>query len=185
MNLPVDASPLWISLATTIVATAATFLLGLLAAGILYRMRGGLRPWIDGILTLPLVLPPTVVGFFLLLIFGRRSPLGQLLEQVGYTIIFSWPATVIAATVVAFPLMYRTTLGAFEQVSPNLLDAARTLGASESRVFRRVLLPMAAWESSVAFMLKEVVALGASTSFSGMLMGAMGALVLTTPLVAG
>ena len=144
MNLPVDASPLWISLATTIVATAATFLLGLLAAGILYRMRGGLRAWIDGILTLPLVLPPTVVGFFLLLIFGRRSLLGQLLEQVGYTIIFSWPATVIAATVVAFPLMYRTTLGAFEQVSPNLLDAARTLGASESRVFRRVLLPMAA-----------------------------------------
>jgi molybdate transport system permease protein len=89
-------------------------------------------------------LPPTVVGFFLLLLLGRRSIIGHALERLGIVIVFSWPATVIAATVVAFPLMYRTTLGAFEQVTPNLLDAARTLGASEWRVFRRVLLPMAA-----------------------------------------
>ena len=140
----VDASPLLISLATTCVATAATFLLGLLAARVMYGIRGGLRAWIDGLLTLPLVLPPTVVGFFLLLLLGRRSLIGHALEQIGVTIVFSWPATVIAATVVAFPLMYRTTLGAFEQVNPTLLDAARTLGASESTVFRRVLLPMAA-----------------------------------------
>src|ERR1039458_6884632 len=132
-------------MATTFAATVATFFLGLLAAGILYRMRGrGLRAWIDGILTLPLVLPPTVVGFFLLLVFGRRSFIGQALEQMGVTIVFSWPATVIAATVVAFPLMYRTTLGAFEQVNKNLLDAARTLGASEHTVFRKILLPLAA-----------------------------------------
>jgi molybdate transport system permease protein len=90
------------------------------------------------------VLPPTVVGFILLLLLGRRSFIGHALEQIGITIVFSWPATVIAATVVAFPLMYRTTLGAFEQVNPNLLDAARTLGASERVVFRRVLLPLAA-----------------------------------------
>jgi molybdate transport system permease protein len=144
MTLPFDPSPLWISLATTCVATAATFLLGLLAARVMYGMKGSLRAWIDGLLTLPLVLPPTVVGFFLLLLLGRRSFIGHALEQIGITIVFSWPATVIAATVVAFPLMYRTTLGAFEQVNPTLLDAARTLGASESRVFRRVLLPMAA-----------------------------------------
>jgi molybdate transport system permease protein len=110
----------------------------------MYGVRGGLRAWIDGVLTLPLVLPPTVVGFFLLLLLGRRSLVGHALEQIGITIVFSWPATVIAATVVAFPLMYRTTLGAFEQVNPNLLDAARTLGASEQAVFRRVLLPLAA-----------------------------------------
>lgn len=107
-------------------------------------MRGPLRAWVDGLLTLPLVLPPTVVGFFLLLIFGRRSWIGQALEHLGITIVFSWPATVIAATVVAFPLMYRTALGAFEQVNPTLLQAARTLGAGEWRVFRRVLLPLAA-----------------------------------------
>ena len=143
MILPADASPLIISIATTCVATVATFFLGMIAARLMYDVRGGLRAWVDGILTLPLVLPPTVVGFFLLLIFGRRSFIGRALEHVGVTIAFSWPATVIAATVIAFPLMYRTTLGAFEQVNPTLLEAARTLGASEWVVFRRVLLPLA------------------------------------------
>lgn len=107
------------------------------------EVRGSVRAWLDGLLTLPLVLPPTVVGFFLLLIFGRRSFTGQLLEKIGVTIVFSWPATVIAATVVAFPLMYRTSLGALEQVNPTLLQAARTLGGSEWVVFRRVQLPLA------------------------------------------
>jgi molybdate transport system permease protein len=144
VTLPIDPSPLYISLATTCAATTATFFLGLLAARAMYGVRGSLRAWIDGILTLPLVLPPTVVGFFLLLIFGRRSPLGVALEHIGITIVFSWPATVIAATVVAFPLMYRTTLAGFEQVNPTLLEAARTLGASEWAVLRRVLLPLAA-----------------------------------------
>ena len=144
MTLPLDPSPLIISIATTCAATTATFILGMFAARLMYGVHGGLRAWIDGLLTLPLVLPPTVVGFFLLLIFGRRSWIGHALEQLGVTIVFSWPATVIAATVVAFPLMYRTTLGAFEQVNPTLLLAARTLGAGEWRVFRRVLLPLAA-----------------------------------------
>ncbi len=143
MTLSIDASPLIISLATTCAATVATFFLGMVAARIMYDVRGGLRAWSDGVLTLPLVLPPTVVGFFLLLVFGRRSFVGRALEHVGLTIAFSWPATVIAATVIAFPLMYRTTLGAFEQVNPTLLQAARTLGASEWVVFRRVLLPLA------------------------------------------
>jgi len=144
VTLPIDPSPLYISLATTSAATVATFFLGLLAARWMYGVRGSLRAWIDGILTLPLVLPPTVVGFFLLLLLGRRSYIGHALGQIGITIVFSWPATVIAATVVAFPLMYRTALGGFEQVNPNLLDAARTLGASERVVFLRVLLPLAA-----------------------------------------
>ena len=141
---PFDLSPLFISLATTCAATIATFFLGLLAARQMFGLRGSFRAWIDGILTLPLVLPPTVVGFFLLVIFGRHSFIGHALQEIGITIVFSWPATVIAATAVAFPLMYRTTLGAFDQVNPTLLDAARTLGASEGRVFRKVLLPLAA-----------------------------------------
>jgi molybdate transport system permease protein len=144
VTLPSDLSPLYISLATTCAATVATFFLGLFAALLMHRMHGSLRAWIDGILTLPLVLPPTVVGFFLLLLLGRRSFIGHAIGELGFTIVFSWPATVIAATVVAFPLMYRTTLGAFEQVNPALLDAARTLGASERAVFRKVLLPLAA-----------------------------------------
>ncbi len=144
MTFPIDPSPLYISLATTCAATVATFFLGMFAARVMVRMHGGLRAWIDGILTLPLVLPPTVVGFFLLMTLGRQSIVGHALERLGITIVFSWPATVIAATVVAFPLMYRTTLGAFDQVNPTYLEAARTLGASEWTVFRKVLLPLAA-----------------------------------------
>ena len=144
MTMPMDFSPLWISLATTLSATVATFFLGLLAAWKLHGVRSSSRVWLDGILTLPLVLPPTVVGFFLLLVLGRKSPIGRMLESLDLMIIFSWPATVIAATVVAFPLMYRTTQAAFEQVNPTLLHAARTLGASETRIFFRILLPLAA-----------------------------------------
>jgi molybdate transport system permease protein len=136
-------SPFWISLQTAAAATALTFVIGILAAWGMSRWRGRTRPIVDGLLTLPLVLPPTVVGYFLLLLFGRQSAIGRALEQVGWTLVFSWPATVIAATVVAFPLMYRTALGAFEQVSPSLLGAARTLGASEWRTLRTVILPVA------------------------------------------
>jgi molybdate transport system permease protein len=141
--IPADLSPLWVSLETSTAATALAFVFGVGAAAAMHRYNGRGRGLLDGLLTLPLVLPPTVVGFFLLLIFGRRSAIGQVLEQVGFRIAFSWPGTVIAATVVAFPLMYRATLGAFEQVNPNLLGAARTLGASEWRTFHRVLLPLA------------------------------------------
>jgi molybdate transport system permease protein len=104
---------------------------------------------VDGIFLLPLVLPPTVVGFLLLLLFGRNGPLGKLLLHFGATIVFSWPATVIAAAVVAFPLMYLTSRAALEQVQPELLQAARTLGASEWRVFREIALPLA-WPGVLA-----------------------------------
>ncbi|HEY9652074.1 MAG TPA: molybdate ABC transporter permease subunit, partial [Coleofasciculaceae cyanobacterium] len=105
--------------------------------------------FIDGLFTSPLVLPPTVVGFLLLLLFGINGPIGKLLEPWGITIIFSWVATVIAATVVAFPLMYQTARGAFEQIDKNLLNAARTLGASEWRIFWTITLPLA-WPGLLA-----------------------------------
>src|SRR5262249_2847831 len=108
-------SPFWISLRTAFTATAVTFIIGIAVARAMSTYQGRARALLDGILILPLVLPPTVVGFFLLLLFGRRSVVGHALEQIGITVAFSWPATVIAATVVAFPLMYRTALGAFEQ----------------------------------------------------------------------
>ena len=92
---------------------------------------------------MPLVLPPTVVGYILLLVFGRNGVLGRLLLRAGVLIVFSWPATVIAAAVVAFPLMYLTARAAFEQLEPSLLQAARTLGANEWQVLRRVALPLA------------------------------------------
>lgn len=144
-----NLSPLWISLKTAAIATIITFGLGIVAARWMLTYQGRGKAWLDGVLTLPLVLPPTVIGFGLLLLFGKQGPLGQMLHLLGITVIFSWSATVIAATVVAFPLMYRTTLGAFQQVNPQWLQAARTLGASERRIFWQVLLPLA-WPGVLA-----------------------------------
>ena len=144
-----DWSPLLISLATSLAATAVTLVAGLAAAAWRQNRAGAGAALIDGIFILPLVLPPTVVGFLLLLLFGRNGPLGKLLMQFGASVVFSWPATVIAATVVSFPLMYITARAALEQVDPHLLQAARTLGASEARIFREVALPLA-WPGVLA-----------------------------------
>jgi molybdate transport system permease protein len=144
-----DWSPLWISLATSLTATAVTLVAGLAAAAWRQNRAGAGAALVDGIFILPLVLPPTVVGFLLLLLFGRNGPLGKFLLQFGASVVFSWPATVIAATVVAFPLMYVTARAALEQVDPHLLQAARTLGASEARIFREVALPLA-WPGVLA-----------------------------------
>ena len=144
-----DWSPIWISLATSVTATLITLVAGLAAAVWRERRAGPAFALIDGVFLLPLVLPPTVVGFFLLLLFGRHGPLGKLLEKFGVTIVFSWPATVITAVVVAFPLMYLTVRAALEQVDPHFLQAARILGATEWRVFREVALPLA-WPGVLA-----------------------------------
>ncbi|MBE9138674.1 molybdate ABC transporter permease subunit [Nodosilinea sp. LEGE 07088] len=144
-----DLTPLWISLKTAFVATLLASLLGIVAARWMMGYRGRGRGWIDGVFTLPLVLPPTVVGFLLLLLLGKNSPLGQLLSQLGVTLIFTWTATVMAATVVAFPLMYKTVLSAFEQVDLTLISSAQTLGASDWRIFWQLLLPLA-WPGVLA-----------------------------------
>ena len=144
-----DWSPLLISLATSLTATAVTLVAGSAAAAWRQNRAGAGAALVDGIFILPLVLPPTVVGFLLLLLFGRNGPFGKFLLQFGATVVFSWPATVIAATVVAFPLMYITARAALEQVDPHLLQAARTLGASEARIFRAVALPLA-WPGVLA-----------------------------------
>lgn len=137
-----DLSPLWISLKTALIAVIVIFFLGIAAAYWMLGYRGRWKSIIEGIFVAPLILPPTVVGFLLLLLFGRNGPIGQLLQFLSVRVVFTWYAAVITATVVAFPLMYRTTLGAFEQVDPNLLQVARTLGATERKIFWRVLLPL-------------------------------------------
>jgi len=141
--MSIDFSPLWISIKTASTATVLVFLLGIAAAWLLTGYRGKLKGLIDSILTLPLVLPPTVVGFFLLVLLGRNSPIGQLLNSLGTQIIFSWSATVVAASVVAFPLMYKTARGAFEQIDINIINAARTLGVPEWKIFWKITIPLA------------------------------------------
>lgn len=145
----IDWSPLWISLETSVTATLITLVAGLAAAVWRERRRGPAMALVDGIFLLPLVLPPTVVGFALLLLFGRNGPFGKILLRMGATVVFSWPATVIAAAVVSFPLMYLTARAALEQVDSRLLEAARTLGASEWRAFREIALPLA-WPGVLA-----------------------------------
>ena len=140
-----DWSPVLISMKTAVVSIIITFFLGLAAAWAVVNMKSERRKIIlDGLFTLPMVLPPTVAGFFLLMVFGAKRPVGLFLRNAaGIKIVFTWPATVIAAVTISFPLMYRAARGAFEQTDPSLADAARTLGFSEWRIFRQVVLPEA------------------------------------------
>jgi len=129
--------------------TVITFFIGIFVARWMARYSGRGKNLIDGIFILPLVLPPTVVGFGLLLLFGKNGPLGEFFSWFGTTIVFSWPATVIAAVIMTFPLMYMSAKAGFEQVDINVENAARTLGAGEWRVFWTVTMPMA-WPAVVA-----------------------------------
>jgi molybdate ABC transporter permease protein len=139
---PMDLSPLWISLKVSLIATGFTVVLGIAVAYWMLGYRGKGKSLLEGILISPLILPPTVVGFLLLLLFGKNGPAGQMLQSFDLSVVFTWYGATITAMVVSFPLMYRTTLGAFEQIDANLLAVARTLGASEWTVFRRVMLPL-------------------------------------------
>lgn len=139
-----DWSPLFISIKTGIVATIISFFLGIYAARKVIKAKLWVKAVADGILTLPMVLPPTVAGFFLLLLFSRRRPVGIFLyETFDIKVVQTWLGCIIAATVIAFPLMYRNARAAFEQVDVNLIYAGRTLGMSEMAIFWKVVVPTA------------------------------------------
>lgn len=141
--MPEDLSPLWLSLKISLLATVITFFLGIAAAYWMLGYRGKGKSLIEGIFVSPLILPPTVVGFLLLMFFGKFGPAGKILEQFGgFSVVFNWYGAAIAATVVAFPLMYRTALGAFEQIDENFILVAKTLGASQTTVFWRIIFPL-------------------------------------------
>ena len=136
-----DWTPIGISMKTASISILITFFLGLIVAWIIVKIKNDtIKIILDGIFTLPIVLPPTVVGFFLLYIFGVRGPIGTfLIDYFSVKIAFTWYATVIAAVVMSFPLMYRSARGAYEQMDSNLIDAGRTLGMSEWKIFWKVL----------------------------------------------
>jgi molybdate transport system permease protein len=139
-----DYSPLLISLKTGVVATVISFFAGIYAAKKVANADPRLKAAADGIFTMPMVLPPTVAGFFLLLIFSLRRPFGAALyEHFGIKVVQTWLGCILAATVIAFPLMYRNARAAFEQVDKNLIYAARTLGMPEWKIFWRVVVPAA------------------------------------------
>ncbi|MDD3569478.1 MAG: molybdate ABC transporter permease subunit [Lachnospiraceae bacterium] len=137
-------SPLFISLKTGIVATVIAFFAGIYAARLVMKLNNKVKLLLDGIFTLPLVLPPTVAGFLLLLLFSLKRPFGNYLyTQFDIKIIQSWQGCVIAAVVIAFPLMYRNSRAAFEQIDVTLIQAGRTLGMSEFHIFWKVIMPIA------------------------------------------
>ena len=138
-------TPFILSVEVAFVSTIITFFVGIYAAIIIVRVKK-FSFLFDIIFTLPLVLPPTVVGFFLLLIFGRNSFIGGLLSKVGISLVFDLKGAILASFIVAFPLMYRTSRGAFEQIDNNIINAARTLGKSENWIFWRIILPNS-WQS--------------------------------------
>lgn len=141
----IDWSPLWISLHTAAATITIVFFIGVIIAWWVERLQSqSLKIFADAVITLPMVLPPTVAGFFLLYFFGNNRFLGQLIYQLtGIKIAFSWLATVLAAAVISLPLMYRSARGALSQVDKGMLEAARSLGITEWRIFWRIHLPNA------------------------------------------
>lgn len=135
-----DWSPLWISLKIAGYATVASLVAGTLLAYAVMRLKR-LRPFADAFLTLPLVLPPTVTGFFLLTFLGKNSAAGRFLHEIGLPFVFTERGAAAAAFIVSFPLLYRAARSAMEQMEPQLMEAARTLGAGEAGIFFRVILP--------------------------------------------
>ena len=168
-------SPLIISLEVAGLATVITFFAGIaLAYGVL-QIRSRLAGTIaDAVITLPLVLPPTVVGFFLLLFLGKRSAIGSFLLSIDLPLVFTWRAAVIAAVIVSLPLMYRTARGAFEAIDQSMIHAAQTLSVSNWRIFWRIVLPNARHGILAGLVLSFARALGefgATIMFAGNIPG--------------
>ena len=149
MNFAV-LTPLWLTSKVAGVATLVTFIVGVNLAFLVARSRFWGREGLDALCTLPLVLPPTVLGYYLIVLIGRQGWLGRWLQETwGISLIFTWQGAALAAAVVSLPLIFKSARAAFEEVDPNLENAARTLGLSETGVFFRVSLPLA-WRGIMA-----------------------------------
>ena len=133
-----DLFPLYNSLRIAAVSSVIVFFAGIFAAYKAARLPRVIKGILDVVLTLPMVLPPTVCGYFLLLVFGARRPIGQFLAQMGLKLVMNWPGGVAAAVVVSFPLMYRTARGAFESFDEDLAWSGQTLGLSNTWIFWHV-----------------------------------------------
>lgn len=147
--LSLDFTPLWLSFRVSLLATGLVFLTALPLAWLLARKNFWGKELLNGLTSLPLVLPPTVLGYYLLVALGQQSSLGRWLDSIGWPLVFTWRGAVVAAAVAAFPLMLQTTRAGFEAVNRRLEDIARTLGRSELDIFWRVTLPLA-WPSLLA-----------------------------------
>lgn len=168
-------TPIKLSLGIASISVIIVFFFGILAARIISRKRFFGKTAVETILTLPLVLPPTVVGFLLIIIFGINSPVGRAIEEIfGSPIMFTWWAAVIASSVVAFPLMYQSAKTGFLSIDPGAEEAARVDGANEWKVFLHITLPLSARTLISGLILSFARALGefgATLMFAGNLPG--------------
>ena len=144
-----DLAPVWLSVRVSLTATVFTLACGVPIAWLLARKATFLKDVLGGIVVAPLVLPPTVLGYYLLTLIGARGPLGRLLESAGIELAFTWRAAVLAAAVGSIPLLIKTVQAGFETVDTRLEQAARTLGRSEWSVFWSITLPLS-WRALVA-----------------------------------
>jgi molybdate transport system permease protein len=144
-----DFAPLWLSLRVSLLATLLVAVIGIPLAWLLARRQFWGREWLNGLVSLPLVLPPTVLGYYLLVLLGQQSPIGRWLNDIGLPLVFTWRGAVIAAAVASFPLLVITARAGFEGVDQRLEGIARTLGRSDLDIFWRVTLPLA-WPSLLA-----------------------------------
>ncbi|WP_353463435.1 molybdate ABC transporter permease subunit [Mammaliicoccus sciuri] len=138
-----DLTPLWISIKVTTISTIIVCILGIILAKLMLNYKGKLRPVVESIIMIPIVLPPTVMGFILLIVFGKNNFFGQFLSDVFHiNVIFTWVGAVIAAIIVSLPLMYQHVMNGFQSINPKMLNSARTMGASEGKIFRTIILPL-------------------------------------------
>lgn len=144
-----DLFPVWLSIRVSVTATVLTLMVGIPASWLLARRRFPGRDLLEALVVLPLVLPPTVLGYYLLVVIGSRGPIGRLLGAAGVDLAFTWRAAVLAATVGSLPLLIKSAQAGFELVDRQLESAARTLGRGEWNIFWTVTLPLA-WRSVLA-----------------------------------
>ncbi|MDY5435192.1 molybdate ABC transporter permease subunit [Peptostreptococcus porci] len=182
-----DWSPLIISIKTAIVATIISFFIGVLLAKKAMTCNKKKKAFLDGIMSLPIVLPPTVAGFILLIVFSKRRFLGSfLLDNFNISVLQTWLGCILAATVIALPLMYQNARAAFEQVDENLIYAARTLGMSERKIFYRILLPVARpglIAGSILSFARAMGEYGATSMIAGNIPGKTGTISQTIAMV--
>lgn len=152
--------PLWNSLRIAAISSVLVFFLGILCAYYVARLPRVIKGLLDVVLTLPMVLPPTVCGYFLLLLFGAKRPLGIFLARFGIKFVMTWYGGILAALVVAFPLMYRTARGAFESFDKTLAYSGQTLGLSNTYIFWRIRMPVCRQGILAGFVLAFAWALG-------------------------
>ncbi|HGO3090562.1 TPA: molybdate ABC transporter permease subunit [Staphylococcus aureus] len=156
-----DLTPFWISIRVAVISTIIVTVLGIFISKWLYRRKGSWVKVLESLLILPIVLPPTVLGFILLIIFSPRGPIGQFFANVLHLpVVFTLTGAVIASVIVSFPLMYQHTVQGFRGIDTKMINTARTMGASETKIFLKLILPLAKRSILAGIMMSFARALG-------------------------